>query len=212
MKHPLLVLVTVAALAIPIVASAVPMLTTTSCDSTGLYTCLTHIENFQVGSDVYSADFVQGGILDVFGVDPSGDLLEQFSPLAGAYFWGDLDGASEFAGALAALMADEGIDGFLCDNPLVSCEFGSLSRPTTFTYIPVYLQLLYVPPLELASCFAGVNAFGGAASFCYNPGSNNQNWAVISRVPEPSTIALLAFGLVGLGLARRARLRDRRGL
>jgi hypothetical protein len=181
-------------------ATAAPVLTTVDCDGSGVYTCLTRIEDFAVGATRYDADFVEANVLDAFGVDTSGGItLSLFDPLKTAIFWGDVAGAQAFAGALAGLLQDEGIDGFLCGS--VGCAPpGSASYGVT--YIPVYLQATAaLPVVEIASCFAGTNAAGAGFSFCgYNPGSNNQNWAVITAVPESDVATLVLAAASSMSL------------
>jgi hypothetical protein len=204
MKSYLNGLVAIGVLSMSIPAQADPILTTVSCDSTGLYTCLSSVENFQIGDELYNANFVPANILDAFDVDYAGktlgEILEQLKPLDTAVFWDDRGGAQAFADALAALLSANDIDGFLCAG---RCEFNSLGLPFGYTYIPVYLQT--TTNVEVADCFVGRSpSTGQGVQYCgYNPGSNNQNWAVISRVPEPATIALVALGLAGLGFAAR---------
>jgi hypothetical protein len=185
----------VAVLSFAVNVQADPLVTAVACDSGGQYTCLTSIRSFQVGRQVYDIDFVTANILDAFDVDTTGDITEQFKPLRAAIFWDDVAGAGAFADSLSLLMQSENISGFLCYAG--QCNSG---LPYGFTFIPVYLQLSPATPLEVASCIVGQ---GGR--FCgYNPGSNNQNWANIRGVPEPTTLLLLGLGAAGLAALSRS--------
>jgi hypothetical protein len=168
-------------LSMSISAQAAPILTTVACDSTGVYTCLTRVENFEVGEELYNADFVVGSILTVF------------QPLESALFWNsDVVEAKAFASTLADLLQAEQIDGFL------SCPLCEQIRDLPFTYTFIPIGRAETINLHVSNCFVGTQPMTGEGfSHCvFDPGSNTQNWAVITKVPEPATIALLGLGLL----------------
>lgn len=187
-------------ISVSISAEAAPTFATVKCDSSDEYTCLTGLEDFQVGEDLYNVNFVTANIIDAFAVPGSTreEILEGFQPLRNALFWDDVQGARTFAVALAEFLEANSIDGFLCAG---RCDLASAGRPYGYTYIPAYLQTSFA--IEVASCFAGTSpTTGEGVSFCYNPGSNTQNWAVISRVPEPATFTLVGLGMAAVAFAR----------
>jgi hypothetical protein len=185
-------------------AESSPIITTADCDNSGQYVCLTNLENFEVDEEVYNVNFVPGNLLTVFGVDTTGTLqqiLDQLQPLETAVFWNDREGAETFASALADLLTINDIDGFVCPGTCGS-SFG-FGWSYEGTYIPVYLET--TSNVEVADCYVGTSHItGDGVHHCvYNPSSNTQNWAVISRVSEPDTLALVGVGLTGLGYAKR---------
>jgi len=212
----LLGVILVGACVVPTASNAVPILATTSCDSSGLYTCLTRVENFESGGELYNADFIPGDFVTVFGFEVTTDpVLEpalyhaeiraQMYPLETAIFWNDLSRASAFSAALANLLDAEDIDGFLCYST-PPCSSGMI--PFDETWIPVFPAPAFINnPFEYSGCF--ISRFSGSGFYhCqFSPSSNLNNWAVITSVAEPATLSLLAAGLFGALAGRRRRTR-----
>lgn len=186
-------------MAFPCVSRAIPVLTTIDCDSTGLFSCLTRIEGFEFGIELYDVEFALGNIVSAYGLDPADEStlrkLDLLSVLG-------VDGVNAFAAGIANLLLENDIDGFVCAGSGTPCAPPDL--PFGWTNIPIGYTIRGPGLFDVSVCIAGRSPDDGGFHFCpYDPGSSSQNWAVVTRIPEPSSIALLVFGLVALRLARR---------